>query len=657
MDVDRRSRPARPLDCPSAEPAAGELPAHLPAQQLSPDAASKLIAQLQAELAALRAAGQPADGAAGYRVSDAAPEYNQDPSELLPAVTPSPAASPQQPDDLDRRVDQATAWIDKLSAKVQACEAQLREQRAEAEETHKAWSTVSHTQNAIQLRVDQLLSTPSASTQQLAERLTLLQQLSADLLTTEALQQSTHAAWRALEQQLEATQAALRALQQQRADCEKHLARLLDGLSDPPPVPIPSLQPPSPGTRAARRDLTAKLDAAVAAVDLSQAKRVDNPRDPRVPLHGGCPALPGSAAAASPPPVLTSHGPAASPAALLQNRVALPTFPLPSLGRAPLETMLERPHGEHEMDRRESLPLLPKGVSSLLTKPATFSGEPTQRVKLWLKQLQSLLETISAPPATWATVGEAQLRDSAFEYWDHYKQAQLPDAGPISWAAFSDALLARFHNANEVDEARSKLDTLAQGSSTAQQYTHAFEQNCRLIPDITEAQKVHYYRKGLSPFLRNRCSFNPTTAKDWESYQPFSEFVLMTALRAGAARATEDASKPRASAAQPSKPGKAPQAGHKRERDWATRPTQPAARAAAGPDMETRPLPKMGVGRTLTRHKQFWVEAAAQRVCANCLKPGHSHTDCTSGSAKSSDASWWRPAGAGGQPAAKAQRK
>lgn len=153
-------------------------------------------------------------------------------------------------------------------------------------------------------------------------------------------------------------------------------------------------------------------------------------------------------------------------------------------------------------------------------KPTPFDGRSRIKIEAWVNRMEAYVA--AEPPERAFTIAVSYLEGDAYTWWDSYKKTQ-----PItSWQELRTALLARFSPLNKTLAARDKLSKWRQLKDVAT-YNSDFLQILLDIPDITEAEKLDRYCRGLKTYI-------------WESlctkeYQKV-ESVMTDALKVEAAK-------------------------------------------------------------------------------------------------------------------------
>ena len=99
------------------------------------------------------------------------------------------------------------------------------------------------------------------------------------------------------------------------------------------------------------------------------------------------------------------------------------------------------------------------------------------------------------------------LGDAAFEWWGHTPAGSRP----ATWTAFVAALRTRFQPVTSADVARDQLMQLHQGKGHVNTYIAAFRKLLMRVPDMSAADQLYHFRRGLKPPLAARLLETNTT--------------------------------------------------------------------------------------------------------------------------------------------------
>lgn len=141
-------------------------------------------------------------------------------------------------------------------------------------------------------------------------------------------------------------------------------------------------------------------------------------------------------------------------------------------------------------------------------KPDQFLGtDDAKRVRQWVFQVENYFNVTAEPEARRVAYATTLLRKNALLWWQSLRQEERP----TTWAAFSRALIDYFQPLSATVVARDNLARLYQKSSV-KAYVEEFKALVLNIPDITDAEKLDKFRRGLKRDVRLHVAFaNPPT--------------------------------------------------------------------------------------------------------------------------------------------------
>jgi Retrotransposon gag protein/Zinc knuckle len=149
------------------------------------------------------------------------------------------------------------------------------------------------------------------------------------------------------------------------------------------------------------------------------------------------------------------------------------------------------------------------------SKPTRFNGAMGSDPTVWLFLFKQYAELSNVAEDQRPKLAATYLDDKAGTWWMHLvSQQPNNNADAITWQMFHDGLLTAFKPVNSKKIARNKLAGLKQTHSV-QKYNDEFRTICRDIDDISEAEKLDRYMRGLKPSIRERVELSlPTTVND-----------------------------------------------------------------------------------------------------------------------------------------------
>jgi len=141
-------------------------------------------------------------------------------------------------------------------------------------------------------------------------------------------------------------------------------------------------------------------------------------------------------------------------------------------------------------------------------KPDQFYGtDDAKRVRQWVFQVENYFVVTEEPVARRVAYATTLLRKNALLWW----QSLSPEERPVVWEDFSRVLIEYFQPISATIVARDALAKLYQKSSV-KAYVEEFKAQALNIPDITDAEKLDRFRRGLKRDVRLHVAFaNPAT--------------------------------------------------------------------------------------------------------------------------------------------------
>ena len=149
------------------------------------------------------------------------------------------------------------------------------------------------------------------------------------------------------------------------------------------------------------------------------------------------------------------------------------------------------------------------------SKPTRFNGALGSDPTVWLFIFNQYAELSNVALDQRPKLAATYLDDKAATWWMHLvSQQHNNNADAITWQIFYDGLVTAFKPVNSKKIARNKLAGLKQTHSV-QKYNDEFRTICRDIDDISEAEKLDKYVRGLKPTIRERVELSlPTTVNE-----------------------------------------------------------------------------------------------------------------------------------------------
>jgi hypothetical protein len=149
------------------------------------------------------------------------------------------------------------------------------------------------------------------------------------------------------------------------------------------------------------------------------------------------------------------------------------------------------------------------------SKPTRFNGALGSDPTVWLFIFNQYAELSNVAVDQRPKLAATYLDDKAATWWMHLvSQQHNNNADAVTWQMFYDGLVTAFKPVNSKKIARNKLAGLKQTHSV-QKYNDEFRTICRDIDDISEAEKLDKYVRGLKPTIRERVELSlPTTVNE-----------------------------------------------------------------------------------------------------------------------------------------------
>lgn len=172
-----------------------------------------------------------------------------------------------------------------------------------------------------------------------------------------------------------------------------------------------------------------------------------------------------------------------------------------------------------------------------LNKPPDFDG--TGNFVEWREKMTHFLGVLNMPSSEEVPVATGYLRGGALSWWNT-EQKRL-ESQPRDWCALLALLNARYDHLNPVIAARTKLETLKQGSMSLQQYLTEFESCYAHIPNADEDDKIFRFTFHMRSDLQQRFAVNPLTQKRWDSWPALVTYLSAFLSDAACAEVRRDA--------------------------------------------------------------------------------------------------------------------
>lgn len=132
-----------------------------------------------------------------------------------------------------------------------------------------------------------------------------------------------------------------------------------------------------------------------------------------------------------------------------------------------------------------------------LPPPPSFSGT-SSGLDSWLADLQQQFDWYGMQSeADRLRFAAAFLRGAARDWWATMDAANRPS----NWNDFAASLRRRFQPVDSATTARAKLLTITQGKAPVQEYIAAFRSLLPRVPDMSEADRLFQFLRGLRPAI------------------------------------------------------------------------------------------------------------------------------------------------------------
>ena len=132
-----------------------------------------------------------------------------------------------------------------------------------------------------------------------------------------------------------------------------------------------------------------------------------------------------------------------------------------------------------------------------LPPPPSFSGTAAE-LDSWLADLQQQFDWYGMQSeADRLRFAAAFLRGAARDWWATMDAATRPR----NWSDFGASLRRRFQPVDSATTARAKLLSLTQGKAAVQEYIAAFRSLLPRVPDMSEADRLFQFLRGLRPAI------------------------------------------------------------------------------------------------------------------------------------------------------------
>ena len=155
-------------------------------------------------------------------------------------------------------------------------------------------------------------------------------------------------------------------------------------------------------------------------------------------------------------------------------------------------------------------PFVSRPAGPRIANPPAFEGQASA-IDEWLAGMRQQFRWYGAAMSAdedRLRFASTYLKGPALDWWEHL------DASPTSWADFETALRARFQPVTSAESTRSKLLALSQGRSSVHDYISTFRRLVVAVPDMSEADRLFQFTRGLAPAIATQLRVHGVTTVD-----------------------------------------------------------------------------------------------------------------------------------------------
>ena len=167
-----------------------------------------------------------------------------------------------------------------------------------------------------------------------------------------------------------------------------------------------------------------------------------------------------------------------------------------------LQQQLQQQQQPQQQQLQQQQPAAPaaanRPAAPRIPNPPLFDGRAAA-LDDWLSALRQQFRWYDAAMAADADrirFAITYLKGPALDWWEH-----LGAATPSSWTDLEAALRARFQPVTSAESTRSKLLALSQGKAAVHDYIAAFRRLVVAVPDMSEADRLFQFTRGLAPAI------------------------------------------------------------------------------------------------------------------------------------------------------------
>lgn len=162
-----------------------------------------------------------------------------------------------------------------------------------------------------------------------------------------------------------------------------------------------------------------------------------------------------------------------------------------------------------------------------LAKPPMFTGQSGSRVRVdqWLFSVEQYCDATGlVEDGQRISFAASYMQEAAYDWW--YNRKVISVNAPTTWEDFKTQLKLMFQPLAASEAARAALYHLKQGQRSVSEYVQAFYRQLHLISDMSEADKLFIFKKGLSADL-----FVEVDRRECKTLQEAMSAAQMTELR------------------------------------------------------------------------------------------------------------------------------
>lgn len=163
--------------------------------------------------------------------------------------------------------------------------------------------------------------------------------------------------------------------------------------------------------------------------------------------------------------------------------------------------------------------------------PETFRGLATDRINVWLKEVDNYLTQCGTHDSAWVGIAQSFLKGQALTVWtdtsSHFTE-------PPSWLIFRQSMMEQYGSYDVDRSARKAIKLVKQGNTSASDYVKAFRSVLSDIKGMDERTVIEQFIEGLNPDLQLQCSYDHSTQRAWTSLKDLARIVSIVDNERGA---------------------------------------------------------------------------------------------------------------------------